>query len=112
MNRSRSFGTRAGVAAIALCFGFAAEADAQNQKRTTQTDNGVLHFSNTNCNGQTRFIALRAGGNTTDRDIIMMLSPGQNVKVGVSRGSTWRGSCGSMPRDEDTFAWIPLEEVY
>lgn len=109
---SRSFGARTGVAALALCLGLAAEAEAQNQKRTTQTDNGVLHFTNNNCNGQTRFIAMRIGGNTTDRDMILMLSPGQNVKVGVSRGSTWRGSCGSMPRDEDAFAWIPLEEVY
>ncbi|MFO1079984.1 MAG: hypothetical protein U1E23_05070 [Reyranellaceae bacterium] len=110
--------TRSGLRLAALAAGMlglclaAAGAEAQSQKRTTQTNDGALMFSNTACNGMTRFVVLRVGRNDAERDMMLMLTAGQSVKVAVPKGSTWRGSCGQPPRNEDQFAWIPLEEVF
>ena len=99
------------AATLGLCLA-AAGAEAQTQKRTTQANDGALIFNNNVCNGMTRFVVLRVGRNDAERDMMLILSTGQSVKVAVPKGSTWRGSCGQPPRNEDQFAWIPLEEVF
>ena len=85
---------------------------AQSAPRpTTQTNDGLATFHNTNCGGQTRFILLRIGRNDQDREMLLVLSANQQTKVGVPKGSTWLANCGQPPADNGKFTWIALDEI-
>ncbi|MFO1079985.1 MAG: hypothetical protein U1E23_05075 [Reyranellaceae bacterium] len=78
---------------------------------TTQTNDGMATFHNTNCGGQTRFILLRIGRNDQDREMLLVLSANQQAKVGVPKSSTWLANCGQPPADNGKFGWIALDEI-
>ncbi len=78
---------------------------------TTESNDGLAIFSNSCQGGQVRWVGLRPGRNITKRDVVLILDPGQRIKVGVSRGTTWAAQCGRPPSDNDQFHWVRLEQV-
>ncbi|HEY5072357.1 MAG TPA: hypothetical protein VII63_10030 [Caulobacteraceae bacterium] len=78
-------------------------------RHTTENFNGVANFTG-KCSGQTRWVALRPGRNAANRDLALILSPGDHVKVAVSQGSTFAARCGSAPDNDQQFQYINLEE--
>lgn len=78
---------------------------------TTESNKGLATFHNNCPAGQPRWIIVRAGRNEADRDVVLILEPGQNVKAVVSRGSTFSGQCNAPPRDSGQFSWIRIDQV-
>jgi hypothetical protein len=81
----------------------------QAQQNTTENHQGIATFHNTECPGGARAVTIRAGGNTQDRSILLFIEPGQLIKAGVSRGSTFAAHCGTQADRE--FHWIKLDMV-
>lgn len=78
---------------------------------TTENNKGLATFHNNCPAGQPRWIIVRAGRNEPDRDMTLILEPGQNLKVVVSRGTTFSGQCNGPARDSGQFNWIRIDQV-
>ena len=78
---------------------------------TTENNKGLATFNNNCPSGQPRWIVVRAGRNDADRDVTLILEPGQHVKTVVTQGSTFAGQCNSPPRDSGQFSWIRIDQV-
>jgi len=75
---------------------------------TTQSHDGLAVFKNVCAPGQQLFLALRPGKNSAKRDIVIILDPGDHVKMGLQAGSTLATACDHIPSDSDDFRWVNL----
>jgi hypothetical protein len=78
--------------------------------KTSEHSNGIAIFHNNNCNNA-RLVAIRTGSNQSDQGVVLLIEPGQSVKVAVTRGSTWAGQCGGTSVANPKYSWITLDQV-
>ncbi|MBV8407981.1 MAG: hypothetical protein JOY64_10160 [Alphaproteobacteria bacterium] len=88
-------------------FGCTAPAPAA---KTSEHSNGIAVFHNNNCSNA-RLVAVRTSSSQSDQGVVLIIEPGQSVKVAVIRGSTWAGQCGGTSVANPKYAWITLDQV-
>ena len=79
---------------------------------TSENNNGLANFTNSCPAGQPRWVTVRAGRNGAERDVVLILEPGQRLKVAVSKGSTFAGKCNEPQKDSAQFSWIRLDSTF
>jgi hypothetical protein len=87
-------------------------ATATPAPKTTETSGGVATFHNQCAAGQVRWVVVRAGLDQAERGIFLILEPGQHLKVGVTKGSTWTAKCNEVPSPNQPFTYLQLEQVF
>ncbi len=80
--------------------------------KTSETDNGFANFNNNCPAGQVRWVTVRPGRNDSDRDLVLLMEPGQRIKVAVPKGSTFAGMCNQPPKDSGQFSWVRLDSTF
>jgi hypothetical protein len=79
-------------------------------KHTTENWNGFGNLQNNCQGGQTEWVALRPGKNSSKRDVVLLLEPGGHIRVGLSQGTTYAYKCGSLPTDDQQYYYLNMDQ--
>lgn len=76
------------------------------QSTTSQYSDGLTTIHNS-CNGQNDFFVV-ATNNKVTTGLIVILTPGQSVQLGVTQGSSYNHACGSVPTDSSHYQYFTV----
>lgn len=79
-------------------------------QHTTENWNGLRTFQNGCKNGQALWVALRPGKNSSNRDVVLVIEPGNHIQVGLSQNTSYAAKCGSAPTDEQRYYYVNLDQ--